>query len=89
MENDIIKRLAAELNARISTPVPVSASFWGKAEICACLGCGKTTVDSLISRADFPPSYRFPTKGQGSHPKWKAKDVLAWAENYRVVKAVA
>ena len=83
METGIIKQLADELSARISPAVPIAAAFWSKAEIGSCLGFGKTSVDSLVTRPDFPPVYSFPTKGNGSHPRWRAKDVLAWAEKYR------
>lgn len=78
-----VEQLAGFLADRMSPSVPVDVAFWSKKEIGGCLGLGTTSIDSLVKRPDFPASYRFPTKGSGSQPRWKAKDVLAWAEEFR------
>lgn len=82
MEIDI-NALASSIAANMRPALPVSVSFWSKKEIGGCLGLGTTSIDSLVKRPDFPAPYRFPTKGNGSQPRWKAKDVLAWAESFR------
>lgn len=78
-----LENLAKAIGNRISLPVPVDVAFWSKKEIGACLQCSTTTVDMLIKNPDFPVSYRFPSQGKGSQPRWRARDVLAWAEKYR------
>ena len=78
-----VEQLAGFLADKMPPSVPVDVAFWGKKEIGGCLGLGTTSIDSLVKRPDFPASYRFPTKGNGSQPRWKAKDVLAWAEEFR------
>ncbi len=68
---------------KMSPAAPVDDTFWSKKEIGGCLGLGATSIDNLVKRPNFPASYRFPTEGNGSQPRWKAKDVLAWAESFR------
>lgn len=86
MEKGIIKQLADELSARINPAIPVSAAFWSKKELCACLAVSESTLNKIILSPDFPVSYRFPASTDGSkkgYPRWAAKEVLAWAEKYR------
>ena len=86
MEQGIIKQLAAEISAQITPAVPVSAAFWSKKELCACLSVSESTLNKIILTPDFPVSYRFPAStdgGKKGYPRWSAREVLAWAEKYR------
>lgn len=85
MEKGIIKQLADELSARINPAIPVSAAFWSKKEIAACLCVSESTLNKIILTPGFPVSYRFPasTEGKKGYPRWAAKEVLAWAEQFR------
>jgi hypothetical protein len=64
--------------------IPLSIDIWTTAEIGAYLKVAPTkVVERFASLPDFPKRFSLPTaEGRTTHPRWKAKDVVAWAESY-------
>lgn len=70
---------------RLRTPIPVDVDLWSSDEIAAYL---KVSAFQVMNRyaplPDFPKAIRLPTgTGSKGFPRWKAKDVIAWAEKHQ------
>jgi len=81
----LIDQLAAAVAARISPAIPLDIDLWSAAEIAAWLKVG---TDQVLERyaplPDFPKAIRLPTPDGGrGRPRWKAAEVIAWAEKYK------
>ena len=86
MEQGIIKQLAAEISAQIAPAVPVSVAYWDKKAICACLKVSESSLNKMMLSPDFPAVRRFPASSDPSKrgfPRWRAKDIIEWAETYK------
>lgn len=83
-ESEIIRQLGEALAAHIRPPIPISVALWSYGDIAVFLGVGATRVaEKYASRADFPRAIRLPSSGPGrAHPRYKAREVIAWADNY-------
>lgn len=80
----LIDRLAAEIAKRIRPAIPIDVMLWNKKTIQDYLSANDSTVTEYIKLGDFPKAIRIPTKaGKRSQPRWKAKEVIAWAESYQ------
>lgn len=84
MTDTSVDRLAAAVAARIMPPVPIDVDLWGAAEIARYLKCARNKVaQRFCSLPDFPRPIRLPNaEGGRAHPRWRARDVIAWAESY-------
>ncbi|TXF09821.1 helix-turn-helix transcriptional regulator [Pelomicrobium methylotrophicum] len=85
MTDDLIDRLAAAVAERISRPIPIQVDLWSADEIAAYLKvCRRYVIDRYSKLPDFPPAIRLPSAGgRSGHPRWRASDVIAWAEKYK------
>lgn len=85
MTDDIIDRLAAAVAERITRPIPIQVELWSADEIAAYLKvCRSYVIDHYSKLPDFPPAIRLPSVGSGSgRPRWRASEVIAWAEKYK------
>ena len=86
MEEELIRQLAEHISARIAPAVPIAAAFWDKKAVCACLCMSESTLNKIVDTPDFPPKYRFPAssgRDRRGYPRWKAKDIMEWAERFR------
>ncbi len=77
----------AEKLAELATPaIPLRVDLWGAKQIGAYL---KVTPRQVLERyallPGFPLSIRLPsaTGKRGSPPRWKAWEVIRWAESYQ------
>lgn len=78
-----IEALADAIAAR-QPNIPIEVDLWGMAEIARYL---KMSVSQVAQRytpmPSFPAAIRLQTAdGHRSHPRWKAVDVIAWAEKH-------
>lgn len=85
MTDDLIDRLAAAVAERIRKPIPIQVELWSAAEIAAYLKVSQRQVIERYSKLpDFPPAIRLLSAGRRSgRPRWRASEVIAWAEKYR------
>ena len=69
---------------RKPTPIPVEVDLWTTAEIGAYLKIAPDNViPEIACRPDFPPRLVLPkANGHKMHPRWPAKDVIAWAMSH-------
>jgi ABC-type Fe3+ transport system substrate-binding protein len=83
-ETLLLERLAAAVAERVAPRIPIEIDLWSASEIAAYLKLSERQVtERYAPLPDFPKAYRLPTPSGGSgHPRWKAHEVIAWAERY-------
>ena len=63
--------------------IPVNVDLWDSETIAAYLKCSVSQVmQRYAPRPDFPRTIRLPSDRRGS-PRWKATEVIEWAESFR------
>lgn len=90
-ETNLIERLAAEIAGRIAPPVPINIDLWDAERIAAYLKVSARQVSERYAcRPDFPRPICLPTS-TGAHQirRWKAPEVIAWAEALQARKRAA
>lgn len=82
---EALEKLAALLAANMPPSIPISQDVWSTKEIAQFLKVSESQVrERYACLPDFPKAYRLPKDGGGvGRPRWKAKDVLAWFDQYR------
>lgn len=85
METQVIDQLAAELAHRIRvSAIPIQIDLWDAETIGLYL---KVSAKHVLQRyaplPDFPQPIRLPSEKRGGQPRWKAAEVIAWAEKYQ------
>lgn len=60
--------------------VPFNVRLWTISDIAQFVRCSRDTVTRLKSKPGFPKAIRI---GRG-HPRWKAVDVVRWADRQEV-----
>jgi len=74
----ILERLDQLIVATTAAGIPLRKRWLDATGVAALLSISSRTVlERLARRADFPAPIRF------GHPRWKASEVLAWAEQQR------
>ncbi|WP_296946813.1 hypothetical protein [uncultured Massilia sp.] len=77
-ERDILKAILQKLTER---SIPVEVDLWDTEHIAAYLKRSYTTVrDKIIVRLDFPKPIKINPTQERSHPLYKAREVIRWAE---------
>lgn len=80
----IIEQIAAAVAGKITPAIPINIDLWDAATIGAYLKMSPRQVtERYAPLPDFPKAIRLPSPGSGKgHPRWKATEVIAWAEKY-------
>lgn len=84
MARDLTERelLAAILQKLSEKTIPVEIDLWDTEHIAAYLKRSYSTVrDKIIVRPDFPRPIRLNPTRERSHPLYKAREVIQWAES--------
>jgi len=86
--SDLTERLTELIETMQRPQIPVDKQLWDAAAVGAYLGVGARQVaERYALRGDFPAALRLPSdKGLGQQ-RWKAAEVMAWAEKLRDRKA--
>ena len=72
--NAILQKLTEQM-------IPVTVDLWDTEHVARYLKYSYTTVrDKIIVRPDFPRPININRGGTRSHPLFKAREVIAWAE---------
>ncbi len=90
-ENRLIERLASEIAGRITPRVPLSIDLWDVEIIATYLKVSPRQVaERYACHPDFPRPICLPTSS-GSHQirRWKATEIIAWAESRQARKRAA
>ena len=78
IQPDIIDQLAQAIARHTARRIPLAVDLWSNAEIAAYLKCDPRQVSERYSGLPgFPRAIRIGGKG---HPRYKAAEVIAWAE---------
>lgn len=76
---ELVEALAARINA-----VPLSVDLWGPDEVGKYLKVSSRHVsERLACRPDFPKVIRLPSESGRGVKRWKAQEVINWAEGLR------
>jgi hypothetical protein len=77
--------LAAILQKLSEKTIPVEVDLWDTEHVAAYLKRSYTTVrDKIIVRPDFPRPIKLNATQERSHPLYKAREVIRWAEGLQV-----
>ena len=65
-------------------PLPIEIQLWTTDDIASYLKVAqKSVIQRYASLPGFPKRIEIPTaEGRITHPRWKAADVIRWAEGY-------
>jgi predicted DNA-binding transcriptional regulator AlpA len=89
---DLEKKLDQLIDVLQRPSIPLDVALWSAAEVAAYLCVSVAQVrERYACRPDFPRPIRLPvtgSSGQG-HPRWKASEVIEWAENYQEKRRAA
>ena len=80
MNTEQIKMLADALR-EVAPRVPLNIDLWDKQACAAFLKVSVSKFDRYAARPDFPKARRLPTEGRGT-PRWKAMEVVGWADKW-------
>lgn len=79
-----IDQIAAAVAARIKPELPISIDLWSSTELAAYFKqTPYHTLQRVASHPTFPRPVRIPTTQGKGHPRWKAREVIAWAESFQ------
>lgn len=89
-EKNLIDQIAAAVAARVAPAIPLHVDLWSAAEIAAYLKMTpRHILERYAPRPDFPKAIRLPAQSGGpGQPRWKASEVIAWAERHQEGAAV-
>lgn len=84
----LLKRLAATIAAQAAPQIPITVDLWSAKEVAAYL---KVTPRHVLERyaimPGFPAPIRLPSPSGGiGHPRWKAKEIITWAERHQAAR---
>lgn len=84
-------KLAEAIAEKIGQPLPLDVDLWGVDQIAKYLKMSKSQVSQrYVPQTDFPRAIRLSTSdGHRSHARWKASEVIAWAEQHQDKKRAA
>jgi hypothetical protein len=78
---DILDQLAEAIARHTARRIPLAVDLWSNAEIAAYLKCEPRQVSERYScLPGFPRAIRIGGKG---HPRYRAAEVIGWAEGQR------
>ena len=82
---DLIDQLAAAVAVRVRPWLPLDVDLWSGVEIAGYLKVGpRQVLERYAPLPDFPKAIRLPTGDGGKgQPRWKAMEVIAWAEKHQ------
>jgi hypothetical protein len=83
-DTETIDRIATAVAARLPAPIPLSVDLWSSKELGAYFKkTPEVVMERIVPLPSFPlPIYLPTTKGRG-HPRWKASQVIQWAEQFQ------
>jgi predicted DNA-binding transcriptional regulator AlpA len=78
-----IDQVASALAARLAPVVPIEHQIWDAHQTAAYLGTSVSNFQQYVSpHPSFPRPIRIPnTKGQRMYPRWKAMDIINYADD--------
>lgn len=82
--NELEKLLQAIDKLATRPLIPISVDLWGPSEIASYLKIGRRTASEKVTKKPgFPQAIYIPSQKGRGHPRWKAKEVIAWVEKFQ------
>lgn len=79
-----IEEFARAIAEHIRPVVPIDRALWSAADAAQYLGVTPRTVsERYAALPDFPKAIRLPSTGSRGLARWKAGEVIRWAEGRR------
>ena len=82
----LAEKVVELLDKRMKAPIPIEHALWSTKEIGEYLQRPAQVVrDRVVCVPGFPKAIRLPNAGGlgTAHPRWKASEVIAWAESFQ------
>ena len=89
---DIEKKIAELIDVLKRPAVPLEIALWSVADVAAYLAMSDAQVrERYACRPDFPRPIRLPVYGSSGrgHPRWKAQEIIEWAEAHQEKRRAA
>ena len=87
--NEIAEKLDRLIDLLSRPAIPADKALWDAAAVAAYLGVSPATIQNKWSlRADFPKSIVLSDSKTKSPRRWKAGEVMAWAERQRQERSI-
>jgi hypothetical protein len=77
---DLINRLAAAIALHLPRRIPFAVDLWSHKEVAEYLKCTPRQVADRYAKIDGFPK---PAGPRGMHPRYLAKEVVAWVDGQR------
>lgn len=70
--------------AELQSPqIPITVDLWDAKHIGAFLKVSARQVtERYACKPDFPKAIRIPAGSSRGHPRWRAREIIKWAESY-------
>lgn len=66
----------------LTPTVPLNRAIWSPDDVAEYLRVAKrTVVEHYSKQPDFPKAIQLPSKGKNGQLRWKAAEVIKWAES--------
>lgn len=84
---NLIDQIASAVAQRVA--IPLEIDLWDAKAIGAYLKVSpRQVLERYSCRPEFPHPIRLPSSDKGhGHPRWKAAEVIKWAESYSKIPA--
>lgn len=77
-------QLLEQLVRLLRPEIPLEVDIWDAKTVAAFLKVAPRYVTERYALMDdFPTPFRLPSKNGRGHPRWKAVEIIRWAEQYR------
>lgn len=85
IQPQLIEQLAAAIAAHTAPMIPLSVDLWDAKHAAGYFKCSATNfLERYAPLPGFPRPVRLPSQTErGKHPRWKARDVISWAESHQ------
>jgi len=85
ISTEMIQQLAAAISLHLSPEIPLSVDLWDAKHAASYFKCSASNfLERYAPLPGFPRPVRLPSQTErGKHPRWKARDVINWAESHQ------
>lgn len=81
-EAELIDKLAVAVAQKVKPAVPLDVALWDIESIAVYLIVSKAQAQRYIAMPGFPDRARFSSEKGKGHPRWRAREVIEWAEKH-------
>lgn len=88
-DHELIVAIARAVAANMPPQIPIDVALWSVADCAAYLRISESSFYQRVAcMPGFPQAIRIPRlDGSRGHPRWKAREVIEWAEGHQERRA--